>query len=299
MLLQFAVPFALSLFWVALLCPVILFKFTDRRKKIFKKTDHRQVDRSTEFVRKNLYTPSREFLGAIGFLDYFHEKINWNFLKAKVMVSFESTYVISTFYALSSLSYRIINGVKVIFNAPYYEASTESTVLGILGLLFLSIGFPCFMLFRWIRFQPKGDGDPGKFSDSSIRQAYQWFYARFRIGKWHLALFGFLHRFTQICAVVFIRDAGMALNVSFVLNLLFGLFVGLQHPNESLKINAIEYITMFSTVATLLCGMWFNWINVSTDYSINTSRYVASRIKDLQSYESIVVKSELVWLYPR
>lgn len=272
-LLQFSLPFALSLFWILLLCPVILYKFADRRHRLARSTIRRK-SRMLEVVKDKLYKPGREFLGTIGFLEYFQEDINWNFLKAKVLVTFESTYVISTFYALSSLSYRVIGGKKVIFGAPYYEASTESLILGIIGLLFLSIGFPCLMFLKCMGFQPKDENDPGRFVESRVQQTYQWFYSRFRIGKWKLALCGFVHRFAQICAVVFIRDAGMALNVSFVLNLLFGLFIGLQHPNVSLRLNAIEYLTMLSTVATILCGMWFNWINVSRDHSINTSRYV-------------------------
>lgn len=274
-LLQFSLPFALSLFWIILLCPVILGNLAHRRRNKLLKSPLHKRGKLVQLKKSKVYKSGKDLLSIFGFLDYFHKDINWNFLKAKVLVSFEATYVISTFYALSSLSYRTIGGKKVIFGAPYYEASAESLILGILGLLFLSIGFPCFMFLRCMSFQPKDDEDPGRFVETRVQETYQWFYSRFRIGKWKLAGCGFIHRFAQISAVVFIRDAGMALNVSFVLNLLFGLFVGLQHPNISLKLNAIEYLTMLSTVATLLCGMWFNWINVSTGASINTSRYVS------------------------
>lgn len=230
--------------------------------------------KASDRLIKKIWKWCKALFASFGFLDYFYEDINWNFLKAKILVSFESTYVISTYYALASLSHREIGGKTVVSAAPYYEVSTQSLILGITGLIVLSIGFPLLLFFKLLSFGPKHDNDPGKFVDPSVEQTYEWLYSRFRIGKWKLAFCGFLHRFVQISAVVFIRDAGMALNVSFVLNLLFGLFVGLQHPNITLRLNALEYLTMSSTVATILCGMWFNWINISQEYSLNTSKYV-------------------------
>jgi len=221
-----------------------------------------------------LWNQMKAVLGSLGFLDIFHNEINLNFLKAKIFVSFESTYVISTYYALASISYRDIGGKRFVYVAPYYQPTTRCLILGIIGLIFLSIGFPIFLFVRCMSFEPSGDDDPGRFGARSVKERYGWLYSRFRIRKWKLAFCIFLHRFVQICSVVFIRsDPGMALNVTFVISLLFGLFVGLQHPNISLRLNAIEYLTMLSTVATVLCGMWFNWINVAREQSTNTSRY--------------------------
>ena len=283
MLFQFLLPFALSLFWIVLLFPTILYNGIKQRvntltKRTIKKQwiragaerDKGQLDK---FFGK-FWNQTKSVLGSLGFLDIFHNEINLDFLKAKVLVSFESTYVISTYYALASLSHRDIGGKAVVYMAPYYLPTTKCLILGIIGLIFLSIGFPIFLLVRCMTFEPTGDEDPGRFGARSVRERYGWLYSRFRIRKWKLAFCIFLHRFVQICSVVFIRsDPGMALNVTFVISLLFGLFVGLQHPNISLKLNAIEYLTMLSTVTTVLCGMWFTWINVARDLSTNTSRY--------------------------
>lgn len=280
MLLQFSLPFALSLFWILLLCPSILrsaakdrFKLPQRLARALRR-DANEENGFGHALQTKIWNPLKSLLTTLGFFDIFHEDINFNFLKAKILVSFESTYVISTYYALASLSHRHIGGKRFVFNAPYYESNTECIVLGTLGLIFLSIGFPLYMFVKCMGFRPRNDQDPGTFGDSEVREIYEWFYARFRISKWKLAYCAFIHRIFQICAVVFIGDPGMALNVTFVISLFFGLLMGLQHPYISLKLNAIEYLSMFSTVATVLCGMWFNWLNAARDYSTNTSRYV-------------------------
>lgn len=282
MLFQFLLPFALSFFWIVLLCPTVFYNAIKQRvnaltkhiikKKWIKDGYQREKGQFGKF-REKLWDQMKAVLASLGFLEIFHDEINLNFLKAKIWVSFESTYVISTYYALSALSYRDIGGKTFVFMAPYYQATTKCMILGIVGLVFFSVGFPIFLFFRCMIFEPNDDEDPGHFGTKSVRERYGWLYSRFRIRKWRLAFCIFLHRFVQICSVVFITEPGMALNVTFVISLLFGLFVGLQHPNISLKLNAIEYLTMLSTVATVLCGMWFNWINTARDYSNNTSRY--------------------------
>ena len=281
MLFQFLLPFALSLFWILLLCPTVLYNAIKQHVNTLKKhivrnkwikDGHQMKKGQFGIFTGKLWDQMKAVLTSLGFLDIFHNEINLNFLKAKILVSFESTYVISTYYALSALSYRDIGGDAFLFMAPYYQATTKCMILGIIGLVFFSIGFPIFLLLRCMTFEPNDDEDPGNFGDKSVRERYGWLYSRFRIRKWKLAFCIFLHRFMQICSVVFIGDPGMALNVTFVINLLFGLFVGLQHPNISLKLNAIEYLTMLSTVTTVLCGMWFNWLNTARDYSTNTSR---------------------------
>jgi len=282
MLFQFLLPFALTIFWIILLSPAVLNKAIKRsvnawtksliRKKWIKDRGQKDKSKSEKFFEK-LRDQIKAVLASLGFMDIFQNEINLNFLKAKILVSFESTYVISTYYALSALSHRDIGGKTYVFMAPYYQVTTKSLILGIVGLVFFSIGFPIFLFVRCMNFEPSNDEDPGKFGDKSVRERYGWLYSRFRIRKWKLAFCIFLHRFVQICSVVFITDPGMALNVTFVVSLLFGLFVGLQHPNISLRLNAIEYLTMLSTVATVLCGMWFNWVNAARDYYSNTTRY--------------------------
>lgn len=278
MLLQFSVPFALSLLWVLLLCPTVIYNAASKRvmhfikkKKIKQWRENRVKSHDTKF--KKIWSPVKSALSSLGFLDIFHNEINLNFLKAKIMVSFESTYVISTYYALASLSSMDLGGKKVLFMAPYFEITTGCIILGALGLTFLSIIFPLFLFVKLKGFGSRNDEDPGSFGEKNVHEKYGWLYSRFRVGKWNIQFLGFLHRFLQILVTVFIRDPGMALNVSFVLNLFFGLVVGLQHPKVALALNALEYLTMFASVSTILCGMWFNWLNVARDGFTSTSRY--------------------------
>eukprot|EP00889_Picochlorum_renovo_P005478 jgi/Picre1/32508/NNA_007854.t1 len=263
MIVQFSLPVCLSLFWLTVYFVGWIHRKGRSKPKLTK------ASLSMRYAPGSFRYQVRKILKFIGLLDE-REGLSKEFLVAKVLVSIEATYLINTYYAFASLRTVNIGGKSVLVRAPYYEQNTRNKIVGSFGLVIFSIAFPAFLYLKLMSFTPKlkihtgvkeqeyHHVDHGQFIDFKTMESYGWLYEKFKIEHWALSVSHLLHRFIQIAIVVLITDPTVALNASFVFNIIFGAYFMAKMPYNEDKMNNVQGATLISCMVMLLVGIWFN-----------------------------------------
>lgn len=269
MIIQFSLPFCLALFWIFITVIQIILQKCHKIPVIGKWG--RKWSNSSLVPGTMHYRIRRLFI----FLGFTNGKTPSSRLPlSKILLAFEATYQINSYYALSSLSTENIGGQEVLSSAPYYKQDTSVIAVGVTGLIILSILFPLFLLIRLASFAPQPKKikygkdekvhvsiDHGHFLEAKNQESYGFLFEMFRVELWPVSLLHFLHRFVQIMLIVLISDADIAIYCSFAWNLLFLLFFMVKKPSNEEKVNVCQKANFFSILIMLLTGAFFSLEN--------------------------------------
>lgn len=269
MIIQFLLPFCLALFWMLITVIQILLQKSHRIPLIGR---WGQKWNNSSLVPGTMHYRIRRILIFLGFTN--GKPPSSRFPLSKILLAFEATYQINSYYALSSLSTENIGGKQVLSSAPYYQQDTSVIAVGVTGLVILSILFPLFLLIRLASFAPQPKKikygkdekihvsiDHGHFLEAKNQESYGFLFEMFRVELWPVSLFHFLHRFVQIILIVMISDADIVIYCSLAWNLVFLLFFMVKNPSNEEKVNVCQKANFFSILIMLLTGAFFSLEN--------------------------------------
>eukprot|EP00890_Picochlorum_soloecismus_P001463 jgi/Picsp_1/2317/NSC_05780-R1_extracellular ligand-binding receptor len=269
MIIQFSLPFCLALFWMLITGVQIILRKAHRIPVIGK---WGRKWNNSSLVPGTMHYRVRRILIFLGFTD--GKPPSSRLPLSKILLAFEATYQINSYYALSSLSTENIGGKEVLSSAPYYQQDTSVIAVGVTGLIILSIFFPLFLLIRLASFAPQPKKikygkdekihvsiDHGHFLEAKNQESYGFLFEMFRVELWPVSLFHFLHRFVQIILIVMISDADIAIYCSLAWNLVFLLFFMVKNPSNEEKVNVCHKANFFSILIMLLTGAFFSLEN--------------------------------------